>query len=670
MDWRTDILKAFTPGVARKTVVSDSDGLLREEHLFRRLIDRGFSVLHFDDPVAFRFTYEAEFRQNWNAGGSKELVIVLGPGVEEFNNLPADVLADARRLAFYLQDVFPNLSYSVVSQLDRNYLDQLFAAHQQYAQQPLGDALTRDFILRHVFEIAPEVIKRDSDLLRVLLQRHYRRLNIPDQLNDYLISVLKSSERFPEWPLKEIVSDREAFWEFLQERWPLFVADCSSGAAENAATGEVAAELRFPKPLALPFEHDDVRVYIDNLFAEGILKPINWVAEAVREMPWIKVGMVGGPENRAEVCFGELLKGVKEGRPHESAAVQDWLSFAVKYARLKALRTREPQSLTADDRDHCDTFSIELNAAFAAWVHKGYASQFNYPPLAPVMVHHIPGFLAHRMDSGSAGKVAFLLVDGLSLSQWHVLTDAIAPALKNLSFHEQALLAWIPTTTPVSRQAAFAGKIPSYFADTIQRTDKDEDGWRRFWSDRGLAPDEVGFTAVHGNDSDMAKVDGAINHSTRALGITIYKVDKIMHGIELGEVGMAGQVATWGTESFFSNLLRELVDRGFEIWLSADHGNIESTGIGAPKEGVLSETMGERCRVYSSPVLRKKAAEKFPDAKIWDHPALPSNFCCLLAPDRHAFTQEGHAVVCHGGISIDEVIVPFVQIARKGEKYK
>ena len=45
MDWRARILKSFTPDVARKTVVSDTDGLMREEHLFRRLTERGFSVI-------------------------------------------------------------------------------------------------------------------------------------------------------------------------------------------------------------------------------------------------------------------------------------------------------------------------------------------------------------------------------------------------------------------------------------------------------------------------------------------------------------------------------------------------------------------------------------------------------------------------------------------------
>jgi hypothetical protein len=36
-----------------------------------------------------------------------------------------------------------------------------------------------------------------------------------------------------------------------------------------------------------------------------------------------------------------------------------------------------------------------------------------------------------------------------------------------------------------------------------------------------------------------------------------------------------------------------------------------------------------------------------------------------LAPPDNAFVPQGQTVVCHGGISLDEVIVPFVEIFRR-----
>ena len=223
MSWREPILKPFVPGIARKTVVADPDELLRDDKIFREITERGFTLIYFEEPISFRFLYESELREAWDRGENREVVVVVRPDIREVEKLPADLLQNARHLAFYLKDIFPNLSYTVVSKLDRMYFDVLSLAHDHYAKQPLGEALTKEFILKHVFEIVPELIKKDSDLLRALLQRHYRKQQVPASLDDYLLSILGKIGRFEDWPLRAIVPDRGAFFDFLQERWTLFV---------------------------------------------------------------------------------------------------------------------------------------------------------------------------------------------------------------------------------------------------------------------------------------------------------------------------------------------------------------------------------------------------------------------------------------------------------------
>lgn len=45
---------------------------------------------------------------------------------------------------------------------------------------------------------------------------------------------------------------------------------------------------------------------------------------------------------------------------------------------------------------------------------------------------------------------------------------------------------------------------------------------------------------------------------------------------------------------------------------------------------------------------------------------LPDTYRALLAPGRGAFIHEGKTTVAHGGIALEEVLVPFV--ALKGER--
>jgi hypothetical protein len=111
-----------------------------------------------------------------------------------------------------------------------------------------------------------------------------------------------------------------------------------------------------------------------------------------------------------------------------------------------------------------------------------------------------------------------------------------------------------------------------------------------------------------------------------------------------------------------ARLVDLLLGSGFAVYVTSDHGNVEATGWGKLSEGVLSELSGARARVYTDEALRAQAHKRFPAAISWPPTGLPNDFLALLAPGRSAFTDEGKRVVAHGGLSIEEVIVPYVRI--------
>jgi hypothetical protein len=183
-DWRDQILKEFMPQVARLTLVADPDGLLLEEALLQAIRERGFELIPFEDHVAFRFAYESKFRSHWDRGEITDLVVVLRAERHDLSTLPYDLLQAGRQLSFNLGQLFPNLSYPVITSLDRSDLAPLYRAQAWHRPDRLGDNATKDFVLLHVFEIAAELIKQPSELLRVLLRRHYRRQRVPRLLDE------------------------------------------------------------------------------------------------------------------------------------------------------------------------------------------------------------------------------------------------------------------------------------------------------------------------------------------------------------------------------------------------------------------------------------------------------------------------------------------------------
>ena len=76
-NWRDTILKNFQPKISRLTLVADPDGLLTEEGMLSAIRERGFDLIPFDDPIAFRFAYESQYRSQWDQGQKTDLVVVL-----------------------------------------------------------------------------------------------------------------------------------------------------------------------------------------------------------------------------------------------------------------------------------------------------------------------------------------------------------------------------------------------------------------------------------------------------------------------------------------------------------------------------------------------------------------------------------------------------------------
>ena len=111
----------------------------------------------------------------------------------------------------------------------------------------------------------------------------------------------------------------------------------------------------------------------------------------------------------------------------------------------------------------------------------------------------------------------------------------------------------------------------------------------------------------------------------------------------------------WGTAfapGDYAGLWRWSVDNLEEYWVSAWDFC-----------AIIAETRGERVRVYRSEPLLADSAAAYPSTVKLELAGLPTNFMPLFAGGRTAFVPEGEHVVVHGGVSVEELIVPFVKVS-------
>ncbi|MCU0809051.1 MAG: BREX-3 system phosphatase PglZ [Candidatus Contendobacter sp.] len=434
----------------------------------------------------------------------------------------------------------------------------------------------------------------------------------------------------------------------------------------------VAAELptplpfQHPGPADLPFDHEDIRVYLDNLFTEGQLTPTTLIPKSAVTGRWLAVGVAGDtPLDQVEQLRKRLIL-VNTDFPAPDAGYRHWLHTARQWAEIIALRwTIPPEALTAD-LPALETLHDRLEQAFQTWLLAHYAAlhSLSWWP-QPVLVHQIPHFLAHGFHAPQ--KRALVVVDGLALDQW-IAARSEMPG-RPWTVEDGALFAWVPTLTSVSRQAIFTGEPPFFFAASIESTHKEEVYWMRFWEARGLRRNERAYLRQQQAEDDDALTERVVarisDPKCRLLAVIVSTVDQMIHGAVTGTDGLHASVRHWAQRGAFWTLLDRLTDAGFEIFLTADHGNVEAQGIGKPNVGVTANERGERVHVFADAGLRQQVAAQYPGTLCWPTIGLPEDYRPLLAPPHGAFIPEGKRIVAHGGIALEEMVVPWIRITRK-----
>lgn len=661
--FQSEILKDISHAQKKLVIAADPDGLLLDEKIQQEVRRLGFEFMTYSDPIVFRYEYESKYRTKWDVGqngGERVLLKIASP---DLGSLPYDISLAGDKVILGLGRIFPELSYPILEELSPEHLDKLFQTCHEAKPDRMGDNETCDFILRHVFQISPELINAPEDLLKTLLAIHFDKQELPPAINNRLISLVEDKPAFKTWPLKTLFENHDAFFQFLQERWPIFLNRIESS---NDLTREpkLNYELNIPGPLNLPFEHRDVRIYFSELFLEGLMRPVRHIAtgKLIKKHKWVGVGLITGAHDQDMDNLEVYLEKLQDAIPSSEARYPDWLNFAGRWAHLNEMRYGIPGLVGSEIDNQIKEYQEKVDVAFKKWLSQRYAGLYNMPSNPPLMQHHVPRAMS-EICVNQGRRVALLVLDGMSFDQWLIIKHELLKKNLRFKFDESAIFAWVPTITSVARQALFSGNIPANFASSIATTEKEPTLWTQFWVQQGLNREASGYIKGLGDADSLDEVEEmASSPRIKALGLVVDKIDKIMHGSELGEAGMHNQVKHWASQGFMDKLLEILKKYNFQIYLTSDHGNVEAVGCGRPMEGAISDMRGERVRIYKDALLRAEVAIKYPGATEWPTIGLPDNYMPLIAPNRKAFILEGDISVTHGGICIEEVIVPLIQI--------
>ena len=645
------VLSLFPPHTHPLTLVSDPDGLLNGETTLVELTQRGFTLIQEKDPVLLRHRLEEA-----RPFSAEHPVLVITPGLLE--ELPYDLWQEGLRIQLSIHQYFPNLVYPIVQTLSPAQLERLANCPQPF--EPLGRQKTIDFLLRVVFDADPSFLTQPHQLVAWLIHYHQNQDPLSTILRDGLIERLKRLTAYRNWDLEGLLSDPQIFAAFIKTEWGYYI---------QAAVGKKAAEEQGNYHLS--FGSDDaLQNLIPGLVRKRVLTPLE-VTSAETLPDWAKSGVL--QEDRRQ----QMLQALFDELAHQSSCglIEDsswtnWKSVAGTWSELNALWFDRQIETNDSEKQSFRSLCQVLDQRFLLWLKTHYAPLGAQRLPAPKHVHHIPYYLAYLRSLGGIKQFALLVLDGLSLTDWRIIQTAWEKRHLEWKFQADQLMAQIPTITALSRYALISGLRPADFAADLDSLPAEAKKWELFWSNEGMPKAAVVCKPISlDREAAPPEID---NPRVEALCLIDDTLDKLTHNATLGTSDQQSSLRLWletnrePSSERLEKLIDHLLERNFTLFIASDHGHIEAVGFGQPSEGLLAQSRGKRARLYSDRLAAHRVQAAFPDTILWENDGLnPTTLFALMPAERNSFSPAGGLVVTHGGVSLDEVVVPFIRIDRQ-----
>lgn len=645
------MLNNFLPGIYALFLVSDPDGVLADESLTADLTARGFHLLHEADPIALR----AAFQRVQPVTVERPLIVITdGP----LNQLPYDLWQQGQHIELALHTFFPQLDYPTIRQLSpaqRARLGDVYAQHPPAT--PLSSSATIAWLLEKVFGATADALGSPARLLLWLDDYHSRSDPLPAPLRQALLRELQNCPVVADWPLADLLADWQRYREFVRSAWSEWVEQRVGEGNEAYSTG------------ALSFAGDAaLQDSLPRLLRSGTLEPVE-VASTASLPGWSLPALAQDEAGVRRRLFAEGMAAVQAALDGGDLRWEAWQTVARRWAQLSLHLNQAEASLeTAMRQAHAET-QARLDSAFAGWLGSQYTSLAGRRLPTPHHLFHIPGNLESLRPERS--RVALLVLDGLSLAVWQQIRAVWSQRHPDWQMDEQLVLAQIPTITAISRQALISGQRPAHFSESLTHNGREKQLWQRFWEGAGLPVSAAEYELLS-TRSDTFYPPAVDSRRVQALCLVTPIIDQIVHGATQGVADVHASVELWlhnrdiqrqGAE-WLEGLIGHLLSAGYTIALTSDHGHVQAVGVGQPQEGVTVRSRSRRARLYESEQFARSVQSGYPETVLWHGDGLlPESAWVLMAAGRSAFAPEGEVVVSHGGLCIEEVVVPLVLIS-------
>ena len=330
-----------------------------------------------------------------------------------------------------------------------------------------------------------------------------------------------------------------------------------------------------------------------------------------------------------ESNYKELL-----ARAKAATAYRDWFVVAEEKATIDSMAVRY----------EIDFDTSEVNFLFRDYIFSAYGKlSTSMDNAGPVLVSRAMEFMKDH-----SSRFVIIVMDGMSEFDWSLL----AQSFDGIRYQKASAFAMIPTVTSVSRQCLLSNKYPSQLMNPWNQS-KEKQEFIECVKNMGFAEKQIAYK--RGYDADFGPM-------VRCAAVIINDIDDMVHGQKQGRIGMFNDVGVMARQQKLADMTKRFLKAGFDVYITADHGNTTRRGMGKLMgTGVEIETKS-RCMLVLKGFADKEGLKEKYGLLEFPKTYLPKEYDYLICDVGDSFDAKGEDVMSHGGISIDEVIVPFIKI--------
>ena len=204
----------------------------------------------------------------------------------------------------------------------------------------------------------------------------------------------------------------------------------------------------------------------------------------------------------------------------------------------------------------------------------------------------------------------------------------------------------------VSRQCLLSGKYPSQLLEPWKQS-KEKTEFVDCARTLGYTDSQIGYERGY---------DAQFGSFVRCGAVIINDVDDMVHAQTQGRLGMFNDITVLANQKKLLKMTKRFMATGYDVYITADHGNTPCTGLGKLMgTGVEVETKSRRTLALKDFADKAGLIEKH---GLVEYPKyyLPKEYDYLICDVGDSFDAKGDEVMTHGGITFDEVVVPFIKI--------